>query len=473
MGTHESSEACPSSILVGPTVRWLVVAVALAVCMATLAASARAQGPEPGAWLGEVTPEARSGSGLANTLAGDLASNDGVCIYEHPNYGGAEMCFIVPGGYADFANFAVDNIASSIRFEGSYGGGKYVATLYEHPNYGGAWTAFGADDANISDDEIGDNRASSIKIQTVPQCTGNGVYLYENSNYAGRCRKFTNSYSDLRRAGFDDIASSVRLVGSYGGRLYKVTLCEHPNYSGTCSIFTSDDSDLVNWPPIGDDRTSSVRIETACNYSGDGVYLYEYMNYGGRCWRWTGSDSDFGNENFNDIASSIRFVGSYAGGKYVATLYENVYYHIGAWTAFGADDGDFGNDKIGDNRASSIKIQTVPQCTGNGVYLYENSNYAGRCRKFRGSYSDLRRTGFNDIASSVRLVGTYGGGLYKVTLCQHANYGGTCSSFTSDDSDLGNNSIGHDRTSSVRIKSAVTTSVLQGSFLLGTTTTAR
>jgi len=134
----------------------------------------------------------------------------------------------------------------------------------------------------------------------------------------------------------------------------------------------------------------------------------------------------------------------------VAILYEHANYG-GRWTAFGADDADFGNDEIWHDRASSIRIRTVPQCSGDGIYLYEHSNYSGRCRKFTGNYADLKDTGFNDLASSVRLVGSYGGGQYKVTLCEHANYGGTCSSFTSDDNDLGNNAIRHDRTSSVKI----------------------
>jgi hypothetical protein len=211
---------------------------------------------------------------------------------------------------------------------------------------------------------------AQFQRHTLPQCSGDGVYLYEHPNYGGRCRKFTGNYSDLKDTGFNDVASSVRLVGSYGGGVYKVTLCEHADYGGTCSAFTSDDSDLGN-DAIGHDRTSSVKIEVNSNCSGDGVYLYEHPSYSGRCWKWTGGDSNFENEHFNDIASSIRFVGSYGGGKYVATLYEHANYG-GAWTAFGADDGDFGNDEIGHDRASAIWIRSVPQCSGDGVYLYEH-----------------------------------------------------------------------------------------------------
>jgi len=438
MGTENSIERCRLSDSVRLRLKWLILIAALITCVATPRSSVHAQGPTPEHGADEVTS------------LEDCASGDGICLYEHNNYGGTWVRFTGTGCYPDFADIPFNDIASSIRLVGSYGGGKYVATLYEHASYGGVWTAFGADDSDFGNDEIWHDRASSICINTVPQCTGDGVYLYEHPGYGGRCRTFTGNYSDLKDTGFNDIASSVRLVGSYGGGVYKVTLCEQANYGGTCSAFTSDDSDLGN-DAIGHDRTSSVKIEWNSNCSGDGVYVYEHENYNGRCWKWTSDDSDFSNENYHDIASSIRFVGSYGGGKYVATLYEHANYG-GVWTAFGADDSDFGNDEIWHDRASSIRIQTVPQCTGDGVYLYEHPGYGGRCRKFTGDYADLKDTGFNDIASSVRLVGSYGGGVYKVTLCEQANYGGACSTFTADDSDLGNDAIGHDRTSSVKIE---------------------
>ena len=184
---------------------------------------------------------------------------------------------------------------------------------------------------------------------------------------------------------------------------------------------------------------------------GDGIYLYEHSNYGGRCVKWTENDNDFSDDNFNDMASSIRFVGSYSGGKYVAVLYEHAG-RRGALSAFIADDPDLGNDKIGNDRASSIKISKVPQCTGDGVYLYEDKNYGGRCRKFTGSYDDLSDTGFNDMASSLKLVGTYAGGRRTVTLCVHPGANGKCTTFREDDPNLGNDEVGHDRTSSVWIK---------------------
>ena len=198
-------------------------------------------------------------------------------------------------------------------------------------------------------------------------------------------------------------------------------------------------------------RSETVGSAASSRCQGDGIYLYEHSNYGGRCVKWTADDKDFTDDGFNDTASSIRFVGSYGGGKYAVILFADAGKR-GVQAAFGADDPDLGNDKIGHDRASSIKIGKVPQCTGDGVYLYEDKNYGGRCRKFVASYDDMGNTGFEDIASSIKLVGAYGGGRRTVTLCAHPGYNGACTMLHQDDPNLGNNEVGHDRTSSLRIK---------------------
>ncbi|MDC0708612.1 phosphatidylinositol-specific phospholipase C domain-containing protein [Stigmatella sp. ncwal1] len=56
-----------------------------------------------------------------------------------------------------------------------------------------------------------------------------GVYLYEHSGYEGRVLHLTSSVEALGSAGFDDILSSVRIIGPY-----QVELCEHPSRTGRC-----------------------------------------------------------------------------------------------------------------------------------------------------------------------------------------------------------------------------------------------
>jgi len=197
---------------------------------------------------------------------------------------------------------------------------------------------------------------------------------------------------------------------------------------------------------------SEVAVSAASSRcEGDGIYLYEHSNYGGRCRKWTEDDKDFSDDGFNDMASSIRFVGSYGGGKYAVLLFADAGKR-GVQSAFGADDPDLGNNKIGHDTASSIKIGKVPQCEGDGIYLYEDKNFGGRCRKFTASYDDMGNTGFEDTASSIKFAGTYAGGRRTVTLCAHPGYNGACTTLREDDPNLGNDEVGHDRTSSLRIQ---------------------
>jgi len=101
--------------------------------------------------------------------------------------------------------------------------------------------------------------------------------------------------------------------------------------------------------------------DTGYPCTGDGVYLYDDINYGGACLKWTADDPELGDDGFHDRTSSIRFVGSFAGGRYKATLYEHHSY-TGASTTFTADDPWLGDDAIGNDRADSIRIETVPFC---------------------------------------------------------------------------------------------------------------
>ena len=57
-----------------------------------------------------------------------------------------------------------------------------------------------------------------------------GVYLYEHINYGGRWIHVTSPVDDLRELGFNDIVSSVRIVGNY-----RATFYEHAGYAGARS----------------------------------------------------------------------------------------------------------------------------------------------------------------------------------------------------------------------------------------------
>lgn len=282
-------------------------------------------------------------------------------------------------------------------------------------------------------------------------CTdGEGVILYEHSNYQGRCSRFTgdDSYIGDNAIG-NDTASSIKIIGNYQAQVF-----EHSNYGGTSSRFTGDDPDFGN-DAIGHDRASSIRVSrrdtggTSNCDGGQGVYLYEHPNYSGKCSKFTGDSPNPRNWYIgNDTASSIRIIGNYE-----ATVYEHDDYN-GASSTFSGDDPDFGNDAIRHDRASSIRVRTRQSggnsnCDGGaGVYLYEHPNYQGRCSKFTGDSPNPREWYIgNDTASAIKILGNY-----AATVYEHDNYNGTSSTFVGDDPDFGNDSIGHDRASSIRVR---------------------
>lgn len=283
---------------------------------------------------------------------------------------------------------------------------------------------------------------------------GEGVVLYEHSDFQGQCTRFTgdDNYVGDNPIG-NDAASSIRVIGNFEAILY-----EHGDYGGTSSTFTGDDPDLSN-DPIGNDRASSIRVRrrdaggsSNCD-GGEGVYLYEHSNHAGRCSKFAGDAPNPRNWYIgNDSASSIRIVGSYE-----AIVYEHDDYN-GASSAFSDDDPEFGNDTIGHDRASSIRVRRrdadgSSNCDGEeGVYLYEHGDYGGRCSKFTADAPNPRDWYIgNDTASSIRLVGDYEAAVYE-----HDDYNGVSSTFTGDDSDFGGSSIGHDRASSIRVRRGAT-----------------
>lgn len=100
-----------------------------------------------------------------------------------------------------------------------------------------------------------------VAAQDPYACDGDGIYLYEDSNYAGRCVKLTSDMPDLSVLSFDNEVSSVRMIGSFAPWRYQALLCRDTNYEGVCTpIFIGDDPALRD-NRIGNDRLSSVKIK--------------------------------------------------------------------------------------------------------------------------------------------------------------------------------------------------------------------
>lgn len=83
------------------------------------------------------------------------------------------------------------------------------------------------------------------------------------------------------------------------------------------------------------------------------------------------------------------------------------------------------------------------------VAVYVDANYSGQCIvKEIGEYPNPASIGLpNDSISSVRV-----GGNVKAVLCKDDNYAGGCEEFYGDDSFLGDNSIGNEQVSSMKVQ---------------------
>jgi subtilase family serine protease len=83
----------------------------------------------------------------------------GVILFEHDNYNGAQEIFMADD--PDLRNNVIGNDkASSIKVPAGC-----VATLYEHINYQGKSETFGANDNWLGDNTIGNDNVSSIKVR--------------------------------------------------------------------------------------------------------------------------------------------------------------------------------------------------------------------------------------------------------------------------------------------------------------------
>jgi hypothetical protein len=386
---------------------------------------------------GQATPR-RTGDRPCSGL-----SSAGVYLYAGANYTGACSFFglssqtPIPRIAQNLDSAAVgDNTASSIRVTGNY-----RATLYIHHDLDGTSTTFVGDDPNFGDDEIGHDRASSISIEIrVGVCNrGEGAWLFERANCLGRAAALTEDIPDLSVTNVgDNIASSLSLGGPSA-----VTLYRDRGFQGSASTFRGSDANLSN-DRVGDDAASAARFRSSGCDDLAGVYVYEQSGLSGRCSKFKSDAADLGIEYVgNDTASSLRMIGDYVATAYVDRFYQ------GPSTPFWHEDKNFGDNQIGHDYASSFQIRPrTTLCDGElGVYLYEQTNYRGRCWRFTDEMRDLGESFVGDnAASSIRIFGDYTARLYA-----DKSLGGTSSAFTADDPDLTNDPVGNDRASSIGI----------------------
>lgn len=189
---------------------------------------------------------------------------DEVCVYEHANYGGFERCYGVGEEIRDLGDLR--NRISSIRIRG-----RAEITLYQHPGFQGREITFDESVPELKqvsrfwNDEADSLRVSRAGFRGRPdpdRRRADRVCVYKHAGFQGdsRCWDLGDEEPDLRRIGWNDKISSVRVFGAI-----RVALYEHGNFEGQRLILDADVADLSqvrdesgrgNW----NDRISSIRV---------------------------------------------------------------------------------------------------------------------------------------------------------------------------------------------------------------------
>jgi hypothetical protein len=136
--------------------------------------------------------------------------------------------------------------------------GPYKVTVYKDTNLNisSGWQDFYFDDPNLADDGIGNDTASSLKIQYSPG-TQEGVFLSTDAGYMGATSMYIASASTVA---WDNMFSSLKIHGRY-----KVTLYSEANFTGssiTIDPSVGNPTDVYTLSNYGfNDTVSSVKVE--------------------------------------------------------------------------------------------------------------------------------------------------------------------------------------------------------------------
>lgn len=178
--------------------------------------------------------------------------------------------------------------------------------------------------------------------------------FYEHDRFGGRSFTLDDPLVDFQRAGFNDRASSVVVVGE------PWEVCEHAGFSGRCAVLQPGRYPSLRDAGLNDQLSSARAARRHDDDDGDGrppvrpgrtrVTLFEHPDFRGRSFTANDDVANFVRIGFNDRATSLVVVG-------------------GPWE------------------------------------VCEHVRYEGRCTVLRpGRYPDLRVIGLDDQLSSVRIA---------------------------------------------------------------------
>jgi hypothetical protein len=327
------------------------------------------------------------------------------------------------------------------------------------------------------------------------------AWLYEHSDFHGRVLELKHDMPNLVDAGFNDLASSIKLNGSTPIALY-----EHADYQGRCST-VQNSVHALGALAVGNDMVSSLRVGRVCESeaaaapvvdnsygasppAGPLAWLYEHGNYKGRalaltddapnliehadyqvrCSTITANVPELLRVSVgNDTVTSVRFGRACdapaPAPAYVAPPAPSYGPPQPAPQPTPMPAPSYGPPQPTPMPAPSYGppqpppgaiAPPPPPATPPVAILYEDEGFHGRTVEIRKDMADFNAFAFNDRASSIKLVGKE-----PVTLYLDVGYGGRCITITADLPQLLVTTLGNDQASSVRLGNSCTMPLLR------------
>ncbi|PHR62958.1 MAG: hypothetical protein COA47_01305 [Robiginitomaculum sp.] len=254
------------------------------------------------------------------------------------------------------------------------------------------------------------------------------LILHSGPDFSGRNRTFQSDEPKLASYNFADIAQSLEVVSG------QWEVCVDKRYRGRCEVFSIGHFDLnaLGW---GSDIASVRRV----SHHTDTITLYAKPDFGGQARTFARKMDKLKLYAFHDHAASLRV----SGGIWKVCANSNMGGHC---ELVDRDIPDLG--AIGLMYSISSVAPSDSRIGGNDgdvgeLVLFEDDSYSGTRISVRNEVADLKRAGFSDRASSLRLQGG------KWEVCDRTNFGGRCEIIRHSINNLERINMG-DRISSVR-----------------------
>lgn len=254
------------------------------------------------------------------------------------------------------------------------------------------------------------------------------VLFYPDTRFRGTAREFVMDMANLRDIGFNDRISSVRVLGE----TKVAALYQHRDYRGNCLTVQGD---LERMPDGFNDQVTSIRFGIACPELK--ATLYQDTQHRGKFVQLFGDAPNLRDIGLHDAVSSIKL-----GTADRIAVYTDINF-AGVCAEVTGDVARTAELRVGNDRISSVKIGG--QCPAVALILFQDTNYGGKQLAITADVANLKNAGFNDSASSIRVVK----GVSAVY--QDTNYRGRCMTVTRDLHRLSETPIGNDRISSIRV----------------------